>query len=149
MKGNKMDLENIVGLIAYNDKSYAVRSHRQKMQNPGLRITITGTSVRWLLLGLQPGAVEKAEDDDVDHLDFYIFRNEFVRSFPAFPVPTVAPGGGSLPPKFPWGKEGSGKPPIQPGTPRLRFPITLSQVKSPTGQFKAKTQGDCFLHIDY
>lgn len=105
--------------------------------------------VQWKLLGLQPGVVEPAATDDVDHLDFYIFRNSFIQQRGGLPVPTVAPGGGSLSRTFPWGKQGAGKPSVQPGTVQFRFPIDSAVMRLAAGSFRANTSPPSFLNIDF
>lgn len=143
-----MNIEYSVGLIRVDSESHAAKSHRQKMQNPGLQIGVDGQVVRWTVVGLQPGQVETAEDSDVDHLDIYVFRDAFCDQRHEFPTPTLAPGGGSLAPAYPWGSEGAGKPPIQPGAPDSRFNITRAEMRLPWVPARATTVGQCVLNVD-
>jgi hypothetical protein len=95
------------------------------------------------------GDVEPLDPGDVDRLDFYFLLDTFRLQRHALPAPTVAPGGGALPPKFPWGKQGPGKPQIQPGAPAVGFVILGARmVFGKPHKFHAETAGDVVLHID-
>lgn len=145
-----MELEYIVGLVRHDTDSHALKSHRARMQNPGLNVVAQpGGGVRWTLLGLHAGVVEAAEAGDVDHLDFYIFRDSFVQLRGSLLVPTVAPGGGGVPPTFPWGTEGAGKPPVRPGTVQSRFPVESAAMRMAQGALRATTGETCHLNIDF
>ncbi|HEY3318967.1 MAG TPA: hypothetical protein VGP72_00625 [Planctomycetota bacterium] len=144
-----IDLEYAVGLARRETESHAIKAHRRRRQNPAIDISMRSGVIVWTVVGLQRGEVEAAERDDVDHLDLYVFRHEFILLRPQLPLPTVAPTGTHLPRTYPWGREAPGKRMIQPGAPNARFPIQGATMRFADAHFRAITQGDAFINIDF
>ncbi|MBX3458570.1 MAG: hypothetical protein KF696_01245 [Planctomycetes bacterium] len=144
-----MDAEHVAGLIKHAGQSHALRGSRQSRTNPSLKVIMSTSQVEWTIEGLRQGDVEPIDPNDIDRLDFYFLLDLFRTQRVTLPVPTVAPGGGALRPKYSWGTQGPGKPPIQPGVPALRFPVLGAEMVF--GQphcFRAAANNEVILHLD-
>jgi hypothetical protein len=124
-----IDLEYTIGVIHNSGLSYAIKSHRNRNQNPGLDIVSTAGIVEWRLLGLQDGLIE-ADDEDTgqSRLDFYILQATFLQRRGNMPLPAVSPAGRSLRRGYPWGTRT--RQPLMPGGPHARFKVEGSEMRS-------------------
>ena len=89
-----INLEYLICQYQQEDISLAIKSHRNRNQNPAFEITEDNSSFIWKFTGLQMGREDEMEDDiRADHLDFYIGMDNLASDINEFPDTNASPIG--------------------------------------------------------
>ena len=145
-----MPLEYIVGQLTESGQSYAIKSHKNRNQNPCVDIQVRSNDVIWKLCGLAGGTVESSEGDvpAATRLDFYVGKQELLTNRSSLPTPTVSASGEHLPLTNPTGTEHQGgKTILWEGT-ISKHRSSSARMVLPDGPYKAWATNPS-LNIDY
>ncbi len=144
-------LEYIICQLQEGKVSVAIKSHRNRRQNPGLRVEMRKSDVLFELLGLSPGTVEPADPKNpaATRLDFYIGRTALLDQRSYLPAARAPSPGIGLPLTNPTGKIRRGGKLIHWRGPLCKLPLTGAEMLFPSTQRLARTSEPCYLNIDW
>lgn len=134
-------LEYIICQLQRGKTSVAIKSHRNRRQNPGFEVMVERGVVTWQLLGLSPGVVESADPENpaATRLDFYISRHDLIIQRHLFPVVRARPSGTYLHLTNPSGSERRGGKAISWRGPISKHAIIGALMVFPTGNYAVET----------
>lgn len=143
-------LEYIVCQLQVDDTSVAIKSHKNRNQNPGLNITVGKNEVEFNLVGLSVGTVEEADPSNpaATRLDFYIGLNDLRDQMGDFPEVHAGPSDVHLSITDPTGTERLGGKRISWRGSLAKVPILGARMVFPDGNYVADTVDEVALNID-
>ena len=146
-----MNLEYVICQLQDGNVSVAIKSHRNRRQNPGLKIEMRSSDVLFELLGLSPGTVEPADvhNPAATRLDFYVGRTDLLNQRGILPAPRAAASGTGFPYTNPSGKVRVGGKTINYQGSLVKLPLTSASMVFPSNQRLARNHQPSFLNIDW
>lgn len=144
-------LEYIIAQLQDGKTSVAVKSHRNRRQNPGLEIIVKGGFVTWQLVGLSRGTIEEVDPDNpaATRLDIYVGRADLLARLRYFPATRARPSGEALHLTNPSGFVRKGGKKIAWRGPLAKHEINSAKMIFPDGNYVAVTVGIPYLNIDW
>jgi len=144
-------LEYIICQLQEGKVSVAIKSHRNRRQNPGLRVEMRSSDVLFELIGLSPGSVEAADPHNpaATRLDFYVGRTALLSQRNSLPHPRATSPGIGLPLTNPTGRIRRGGKLIHWRGTLCKLPLTGAAMFFPSTQRLARTSEPCYLNVDW
>ncbi|MBM3712359.1 MAG: hypothetical protein FJW56_02835 [Actinobacteria bacterium] len=144
-----INLEYLICQYQATDISLAIKSHRNRNQNPAFEIIDEGDSFIWRFTGLQMGLEEEMEDDvRVNHMDFYIGMDDLASQIDEFPNTTANPVGLVDGLRVPINSIRPGGKPINWIGPVTRVEVSDISINIPPYRLRENTNDQIILNID-
>ena len=144
-----ISLEYIIAQFQVGKTSYAIKSHINRNQNPGLIISKNKGKYFWEFTGLSSGDIETVSGQArANHIDIYVTQNQLRQQMPLFPFEPLTPGVVSTAPKNPTRSVRAGGKRIPWGGPVDRIKAAEILAVIPPYKLLTNPSGELFLNID-
>ena len=142
-------LEYIIAQHQDANTSLAIKSHKNRQQNPAIRIRRSGTNIIWDLLGLNNGTIENVQGTPrASRVDFYIGLEDLIEQRNLFFVSTGVSLGLTDGLRNPVGTERAGGKAIRWNGPLGRLEIENVEFKIPPYNLRVNVNAQLTLNLD-